>query len=176
MAGGQAMGEAARREGLSLDEAADVLREAAARIDPGQDVMLIYIDGASRGNPGLSAAGAVLLDGRGKVLAEESAFLGNGTNNAAEYQALLLALGKATALGGRRLEIRSDSELLVNQLNGRYRVKEPRLQEFYFRAAGLMQNFADVRFIHVPREENRRADRLANKALDDYIDGMRQKS
>jgi ribonuclease HI len=133
----------------------------------------IFIDGASRNNPGLSAAGVVLKGPGGDPRWEEGTFLGMGTNNEAEYRALLLALEKARALGARSLLVHSDSELLVRQMTGRYRVKEPRLQRLHHEAGALARHFEQVSYRHVPREQNRRADELANQALDEYIKKQR---
>jgi ribonuclease HI len=125
-----------------------------------------YTDGAARGNPGPAGAGVWLLDAQGKCIAEEARYLGEATNNVAEYSALLVALERAIELGATRLEIRSDSELLVRQMTGVYRVKHPGLRELYDRAQALSRKIGDVDFVHVRREANREADRLANLAID----------
>jgi ribonuclease HI len=113
----------------------------------------------------------VIRDSAGAVLAEESVYLGIGTNNEAEYRALLRALERARELGATRLRIHSDSELVVRQIEGRYRVREPRLQELHRRATSLLAGFEEARVVHVPRERNREADRLANLALDERTRG-----
>ncbi|MBI5243757.1 MAG: ribonuclease HI family protein [Elusimicrobia bacterium] len=128
--------------------------------------LLIHIDGAARGNPGPASLGVVIQDEAGTLLRERGRCLGERTNNAAEYEALLEALRLAFELGGTRLKIRSDSELLVRQYNGQYRVKSPKLLEFLLEAHRLARRFESVEFAHVPREQNKRADRLANQALD----------
>jgi ribonuclease HI len=133
--------------------------------------LVIYVDGASRNNPGHSAAGLVIADSTGRILLEEGVYLGIGTNNAAEYRALLLALEKARELGADGLVIHSDSELVVRQMQGRYRVKEPALQVLHAAANRLAGEFREVRYVHVPRERNRHADLLANGALDEYTTG-----
>lgn len=165
--------EVLEREGISSAQLKRLLSEAGELFGKkgraATGTLVAYIDGASRNNPGPSAAGVVIRDGKGTLIEEEGLYLGEGTNNAAEYKALLLAMEKARDMGAGSLVINSDSELVVNQLNGRYRVKEPRLQELYFKAVGLIGEFEDFSIVHVPREENRRADMLANKALDEYI-------
>ncbi len=160
--------EAAQLRGLLLEAAgffAPQTRDSAS--------LVINIDGASRNNPGHSGAGVVVRDTTGRVILEEALYLGIGTNNEAEYKALLLALEKARGLNGQEIVIRSDSELLVNQINGTYKVREPRLQSLYVKAIGMMEHFSAVKVIHVPRKENSHADKLANRALDDYISTSR---
>ena len=128
-------------------------------------VLTINIDGGARGNPG-PAAFAYVIARDGRLLTEEAGCLGTTTNNLAEYTALVRALERAAQLGGERLVIRSDSELLVKQMNGQYRVKNPQLKILHDRAARLREQFTSVSIVHVPREENRHADRLCNEALD----------
>ena len=125
----------------------------------------IHIDGASRGNPG-EAAYAVVIDIPGRPAVEEAGILGKETNNVAEYTALVKALEKARHLGLRRLHIKSDSELLVKQVNGEYRVKNEDLRSLFNEAKGLIQGFESVSLQHVRREDNKRADELCNCALD----------
>ena len=128
-------------------------------------VAVIHIDGASRGNPG-DAAYAVVIQVPGREPVEEFGALGKETNNVAEYTALIRALERAKILGLSRLHIHSDSELLVKQMNGEYRVKNDDLRWLFNEAQGLVKQFASVRLTHVRREENRRADELCNQALD----------
>lgn len=125
----------------------------------------IHIDGAARGNPG-PAAYALVITRPGQPEWEESACLGKTTNNIAEYSALVHALKRAKQLGGRKLNVFSDSELLVKQMSGEYRVKNADLRELYDRAAGLRDDFERVTIKHVYREQNERADELCNEALD----------
>jgi ribonuclease HI len=129
------------------------------------EVLTINIDGASRGNPG-PAAFAYVIRREGAPVTEEAGCLPPTTNNFAEYTALVRALERATKLGAKRLHINSDSELLVKQMNGEYRVKHPELRILYERAKKLIEPFKQVTIVHVPREENRRADELCNEALD----------
>lgn len=131
--------------------------------------LLCYVDGASRGNPGPAAIGVVIYAAGGvpaEPLCEWGAGLGRATNNVAEYQALLSALAKAAGMGARRLTVLSDSELLVRQMKGQYRVRQPHLQVLHSQAKQLESGFARVTYEHVPRAANSRADRLANQALD----------
>ncbi|MGH9433847.1 MAG: ribonuclease HI family protein [Terriglobia bacterium] len=124
------------------------------------------IDGASRGNPGPASYGVVVRNGQGERLAGLSGRLGRTTNNFAEYQALIAALEYALKNGHGRVEIRSDSELLVNQMAGSYKVKSSALRPLHDRARQLARQLERFHIRHVPREENRDADRLANQALD----------
>ncbi|MDP2873580.1 MAG: ribonuclease HI family protein [Bacillota bacterium] len=128
-----------------------------------------HIDGAARGNPGPASFGVAFFDGahpEEDPWLELSAAIGHATNNTAEYQALLAALSKALELGIRSLTVRSDSQLLIRQMTGQYRVREPHLQTLYDHAKRLERCFARVRYEHVGREANKRADKLANQALD----------
>jgi ribonuclease HI len=129
-------------------------------------VYVAYADGASRGNPGPSAIGVVIFDGEGREVHRESRRVGHGTNNEAEYRAAVAALEAALGLGLSHLELRMDSELVVRQLTGRYRVRNPRLAPLYGRAVDLRSRFQSVTFRNLPRAENRLADTLANQALD----------
>ena len=131
--------------------------------------LTIHIDGAARGNPG-PAAFAYVITREGQVISEEAGCLGTATNNLAEYTALVRALERAAELGGENLLIRSDSQLLVNQMNGQYRVKNSQLKLLYDEARQLRDRFRSVSILHVPRAENSHADRLCNEALD----GLRQ--
>jgi ribonuclease HI len=126
-----------------------------------------YIDGGSRGNPGPAGYGVQIVDGEGQVVAELHRALDHATNNVAEYQGLLAALAWALDQGITALHIRSDSELLVRQLKGEYRVKNPGLQPLYQEARARVARLGKVTFEHVRRELNREADRLANLAMDE---------
>jgi len=108
----------------------------------------------------------MITDSAGALLAEKAVYLGETTNNQAEYQALLIGLEAVIKLAPARLVIRMDSELIVKQLNGEYRVRNPDLKPLHDRARGLIGQLADVEVVHVPREENAHADRLANQAID----------
>lgn len=128
---------------------------------------VLYCDGAARGNPGPAAIGGVLFaPGRVEPVAAISEAIGRATNNEAEYRALLAGLQTALAAGVTRLLVRLDSELLVKQMDGSYRVKAPGLKPLHEEAVALLRRFASVVFEQVPRERNAIADELANAALD----------
>ena len=126
----------------------------------------VYTDGAARGNPGPAGAGARVEDESGEVLAEACRFLGEATNNVAEYSGLILGLERAGELGARTVEIRADSELMVRQMRGEWKIRNEGLRELARRAHGLARSFERVNYVHVRREKNREADRLANRAID----------
>lgn len=134
--------------------------------------IIIYTDGASRGNPGPSALGVVFCNQKGDIIKSYSEFLGeNLTNNEAEYQAVIFALQKFKALFGKKLaknteiELRSDSELLIKQLSGQYKILEPNIQSLFIKIWNLKIDFKKVQFKHISRNKNKEADRLANEAL-----------
>jgi ribonuclease HI len=125
------------------------------------------IDGGSRGNPGAAAYGVVIRDGRGEIVARLKKYIGQNTNNVAEYFGLIAALDYAQAHGVRALRVESDSELLVKQMRGQYKVKSGDLRPLYERAKKMSQGFESFRIDHVYREQNREADALVNQALDE---------
>lgn len=127
----------------------------------------LFADGGSRGNPGHAASGAVLIAPDGTVVGEVGTYLGIATNNVAEWNGLVDGLAAARTLGIERLAVRLDSELVVKQLTGEYRVKHPALQPFYQRAKKLMREFTHIDLKHVPRKENKLADALVNHVLDE---------
>ncbi len=129
--------------------------------------VIINTDGGARNNPGPAAAGVVINDG-GK-LTEVKKYLGEQTNNWAEYEAVVIALNAAKKLGltGRTLEIRMDSKLCVEQISGNWKIKEPTLRPQVAKVHALLKDFAAHRFVYVPRAENAEADRLVNEALDE---------
>lgn len=127
---------------------------------------LLYTDGASRGNPGEAGAGVVLLDEKRQELASRAIYLGKCTNNVAEYRALLAGLELALQQGCDRLSIFLDSELIVRQISGQYKVKNAHLQPLYLQARCLLLRLRNWRIQHVPRAENARADQLANQGID----------
>lgn len=133
---------------------------------PVQEV-ITYTDGGARGNPGPAGIGVVIYDAKTKTeIAHVSRYLGETTNNVAEYTALLAALEKAKELGARVVHCRLDSELVVKQMNGQYKVRQPHLQTLFVKIHNIRQSFAKVSFEHVRREYNKVADRLANEAMD----------
>jgi ribonuclease HI len=136
------------------------------------DVLRLHVDGASRGNPGEAGFGVHVSAEDGSEVAALYGYLGTATNNVAEYQALLHGLRFALARGASRVEVYSDSELLVRQIEGRYRVKSAGLQPLHREARGLLARFTSARVAHVPRERNREADALANRAVDERASNL----
>ena len=136
-----------------------------------QNKVTIYTDGGSRGNPGPAAIGVVIKDSRGKIFKEYSEYIDEATNNEAEYQAVVFALKKAKLLFGKKntkemeIEIKSDSELLVKQLNGEYKIKEENLIPLFIKIWNLKQDFGKMLFTLISREKNKEADKLVNKEL-----------
>jgi ribonuclease HI len=135
-------------------------------------VLRLHVDGASRGNPGEAGFGIHVTDEDGGEVASLYGYLGKATNNVAEYQALLHGLRFALARGAARVDVSSDSELLVRQIEGRYRVKNPGLQPLHREAKALLARFERARVVHVPRESNREADALANRAVDERASNL----
>jgi ribonuclease HI len=130
----------------------------------------MYCDGAARGNPGLAGAGAVLVEPSGQVVDRLGKFLGSKTNNYAEYSGLLLGLARATELGVSEIEVFADSELMIRQLGGRYQVRSASLRPLYEQALRLINEFERVKLVHVPREMNRAADEMSNRAIDERME------
>jgi ribonuclease HI len=128
---------------------------------------LLMVDGAARGNPGDAGCGAAICDESGAVVKELSRYLDRTTNNVAEYEGLLIGLDALIQLGRKKIRVQSDSQLLVRQLNGEYRVKDEKLKVLYQRALTLLRQFDSYRILHVYREMNRVADRLANRGIDE---------
>ncbi|HLN85165.1 MAG TPA: ribonuclease HI family protein [Candidatus Limnocylindrales bacterium] len=128
---------------------------------------LLMVDGAARGNPGDAGCGAAIFDENGAVVKELSRYLGRTTNNVAEYEGLLMGLDALIRLGRKKIRVQSDSQLLVRQLNGEYRVKDEKLKVLYQRAMSLLRQFDSYRILHVYREMNKVADRLANRGIDE---------
>ncbi len=134
--------------------------------------LIIYGDGGSRGNPGPAAIGVVVCNKKGEVIKKYSQYLGEFTNNEAEYQAVIFGLKKVKALYGKKeaknseIEVRSDSELLVKQLQGKYKILDSKIQPLFLKVWNLKIDFKKVKFIFISRQENQEADRLVNEALD----------
>jgi ribonuclease HI len=127
---------------------------------------MLFGDGGSRGNPGPAASGIVLYDERGIVVREVGEYLGIATNNVAEWTALIIGLETAAALGVSALEVRMDSELVVKQVNGIYKVKHPALIPLHAKARTLVRKFAMIHIAHVRRNQNAAADAVVNAVLD----------
>ena len=160
--------------GITAAEAADALEAGADALAappgdaaPPDGLLRIHVDGAARGNPGPAGFGAILDAGPAGPRIVHGGYLGEATNNVAEYQALLWALAEARRRGFGAVEVRSDSELMVKQMRGEYRVKHPRLRDLHGQAIALARGFRTFSIRHVPREENGEADALANRAIDE---------
>jgi ribonuclease HI len=135
--------------------------------NPNPASVIIHIDGGSRGNPGPAASGVVIRNAAdNEILCGHGFFLGHATNNVAEYRGLIEGLKKAAELGAKKVDVVSDSELMVCQMNGQYRVKNPGLMPLFQEATQLRKNFQQFNIRHVRREQNKDADRLVNQALD----------
>lgn len=132
---------------------------------------IIYTDGGSRGNPGPAGIGVVFCDEKGKVVKEYGEKIGRATNNEAEYEAVIFALQKTKLLFGSKkaktmeIELRTDSEFLAKQMNGKYKILDRRIEQLFLKVWNLKIDFEKVSFMHIPRHENADADKLVNKAL-----------
>jgi ribonuclease HI len=131
-------------------------------------ILTAYADGASRGNPGQAGIGVVFYNDKDEVVAELSEYIGEATNNAAEYTAVIRALEKGLELGGVEISLFTDSELLAKQINGEYAVKNEGLIPLYKQVINLKGEFDKFQVTHVPREQNKAADSLANQAIDKH--------
>ncbi len=163
--------------GLSATEAIQTIQAALRALEPraasgearvgSPGATRIHIDGAARGNPGPAGVGILITGPDGQVVEQIHRSIGEATNNVAEYRALLLALERARALGCAEIDVYSDSELLVRQLQGRYQVKHPVLRALYTKARSRAAGFRRFHITHVPREENVEADALANRGIEE---------
>jgi ribonuclease HI len=135
------------------------------------DKVVVHVDGGARGNPGPAAVGAVAADPEGNPLLERGLYIGEATNNVAEYRAVLLALDLAHELGAREVEVVNDSELVARQLGGQYKVKNAGLKPLFKETMERLRTFDAWQVRNVRREENVRADELVNEALDDAAAG-----
>jgi ribonuclease HI len=154
-----------RSSNHSLFEGQEELHDEKPGAQVGETIMA-HVDGGARGNPGPAGFGAYVTDAHGKMLAKLSEYLGHKTNNFAEYSGLLAALDFAVKHGHKRLQVVSDSELMVKQMNGIYKVRSPELKELYDRARTLARKLEYFKIGHVLRAKNKDADRLANEAMD----------
>jgi len=127
--------------------------------------LLLYTDGGSRGNPGPSGIGVIILDSKKKKIKELCRYIGETTNNIAEYSALVHGLEEAAALGPDEIVIHTDSELLVKQLGGEYRVKDENIKPLFEKALNILKTFGSFEIKHIEREKNKEADKLVNKAI-----------
>jgi ribonuclease HI len=130
------------------------------------DRLTVNVDGGARGNPGPAAVGVVVRGPSGEILEERGERIGRATNNVAEYRALLLGIGLAAEHGAEELELVGDSELIVRQVEGRYKVKDPTMRKLHAEVSSALERFSSWSIRHVRREQNAEADRLVNQALD----------
>ena len=130
---------------------------------------IIFTDGGARGNPGPAGIGVVIKDESGKIVGEYNDYIGEGTNNQAEYKAVILALEKAKELCIKNIDFFLDSKLVVEQLNQNYKIKEPQLGKLFVQIWNQLPNFVKVTFTHVRREQNKEADAQVNIALDNHL-------
>lgn len=162
----------AGRARAEVRKAGEAKRAAARASEPATSASSrarLYTDGAARGNPGPAGAGAVIVNPQGHVVAKVGKYLGENTNNYAEYMGLILGLKRARAMGIKELEVLADSELLVRQLNGEYQVKAENLRPLFEEARQLLAAFPQVLLRHVSREENEAADEMSNRAIDERL-------
>lgn len=132
--------------------------------------VIIYTDGGARGNPGPAGIGVVIFNAsEQEVLASYKKYIGETTNNQAEYQAVVLALEKAQELGAEEFELRMDSELVCSQINGTFKLKNPDFQDSFIKIYNLKQKFKKTAFKYIPREQNKLADALVNQAIDEGL-------
>jgi ribonuclease HI len=162
--------EARRRERAAAAEAEKQELAAAEQAALARPIRTrLYCDGAARGNPGPAGAGAVIVNPAGHIVAKIGKFLGEETNNVAEYMGLILGLRRAKAMGIKELDVLADSELVVKQLNGDYAVKAEHLQPLHAEAQALLKAFDQIEVRHIPREENGQADAMSNRAIDERL-------
>jgi len=165
---------AAVQKGLKVRKVTEVERAAVAAAEREAERVVearpprtrLFTDGAARGNPGPAGAGAVIISPEGHVVAKLGKYLGETTNNVAEYTGLILGLKRAKAMGLRELEVLADSELMVKQLSGEYAVKADHLAPLHQEAKALLAAFDQIEVRHIPREENTAADEMSNRAID----------
>ncbi len=143
--------------------------ELAAKVVERPPRTRLFTDGAARGNPGPAGAGAVIVSPAGHIVAKVGKFLGDSTNNVAEYTGLILGLKRAKAMGIKELDVFSDSELMVKQLAGDYAVKADHLRPLHDEAKMLLRAFPEVLLAHIPREQNAAADEMSNRAIDERL-------
>ena len=136
----------------------------------------VHVDGSCSGNPGPAGAGVVITDSRGKILRRVKSFLGDATNNVAEYCALIIGLREAKRLGATKVTCWTDSQLLEKQLNGKFKIKNARLRMLSLEAMELARGFAEFSLRKVDREDNREADKLARKIIKEKLAGKKPKS
>jgi ribonuclease HI len=131
--------------------------------------LTLYTDGAAQGNPGPSGIGVVIKDESGTIKAEKSRYVGETTNNQAEYKALILGVEEVVKLGAEHVDIKLDSELLVKQIQGSYKVRDANLQALFWKVTQLLKGFKSSTLEHIPREQNAEADALAHQAIRRFL-------
>lgn len=136
---------------------------------------ILNIDGASRGNPGPSAAGVLLRNPKGEIIEKSGVHLGEATNNVAEYSSLIIGLKLALKHDVKKILVRSDSELVVRQMTGEYKINSDTLRKLASEAASLVRQFESVKYESIPREKNAEADKIANEALDNPMGASQKK-
>lgn len=134
-----------------------------------QKKLIIFTDGGARNNPGPAGIGVAIFDHENlnKPVATYKKYIGETTNNQAEYKAVVLGLEEAKKIGASQVEVRLDSELVCKQINGQYKLKNPDFQESFIKIFNLRQSFKKITFKHIPREQNKLADKLVNEAIDE---------
>jgi len=157
------------RGGAAAERAAGGRRPVRKVAGGAFEKLRVYSDGAARGNPGPAGAGAVIVAPDGEVIERLGRYLGTNTNNYAEYMGLILGLERARELGAREVEVLADSELMIRQLSGAYKVKAENLKPLHGEALALLRSFDRVKLVHVPREQNREADEMSNRAIDERL-------
>jgi ribonuclease HI len=150
---------------LKKEDLCKIFQYAASCIQIKSGKAKVFIDGASKGNPGPAGIGVVIYDSKGNVVERIQRFIGHATNNIAEYTALLTGMERTRDLGFKEAEFLSDSELLIKQITGLYKVKNERLRSLYQKIKEIEAFFEDITYRHLQREENREADNLANNAI-----------
>ncbi len=168
---------AAKELNISREDAKNILSSLYESFDKGSSgeskgelaapELIAYVDGGSRGNPGIAGAGAYILDKNKKPVKKLKKYLGIATNNVAEYESLLMALSEARKMGCLKMQVFADSELVVKQVRGQYKVKNETLKIIYKQVIHLVEEFDSFQISHIPREKNTVADSLANKAMDE---------
>jgi ribonuclease HI len=161
--------DARKRERAAAAEAERHAAVAAAEVAARPVRTRLFTDGAARGNPGPAGAGAVIVNPDGHIVAKVGKFLGEETNNVAEYMGLIIGLKRAKAMGIKELDVFADSELLVKQLSGDYAVKAEHLKPLHEEARRLLEGFSAIEVRHIPREENAQADAMSNRAIDERL-------
>ena len=142
------------------------VEQDVSKISKGSDLLIVNVDGASKGNPGKAGVGAAIFDKDLNLLKEACEYIGVATNNIAEYRALIFGIKLSMGLNAKKILFKSDSELLVKQIKGEYRVKSTQLMYLFTEVQGLLKQLSKWEIMHVPREENKEADLLANKGVE----------